>query len=245
MTHSGYERQLSETDHRDHALAHDASGAPIVGGPHIYPEQAAAGLWSTPTDIARALTWVQAALAGEHGAETLALMRHMLTATPPSRGMGFDVGGGDGARWFSKSGDTEGFGAFAVAYENGEGAVVMANGQSGPALARDVVRAIASAYGWPDFGPRMRTAVELSEDQMARIVGRYRYRAGEFTVRTENGALSLSSPGDEPEPAFAASTNEIFVLSEDASFVFDASHGSAQGGWILIGVSELPFQRVD
>jgi len=245
MTHSGFEQRLSAADRRTHAMAHGADGAPIAAGPHIYPEQAAAGLWSTPSDLARALIWLQGALAGEHGAETRDLVRRMLTDTPPSRGMGFDVGGAPGARWFSKSGDTEGFGAFVVAYEHGDGAVVMANGQSGAALARDVVRAIASAYGWPDFGSRVRSAVDISAAEKARLAGRYRYRAGEFTVALQDGALFLSSPGDEPDAAFAASASEIFTLAEDASFVFDASEGPAQSGRILIGASELPFQRID
>jgi CubicO group peptidase (beta-lactamase class C family) len=245
MTQSGFEQRLSDADRRTHAMGHLADGTPVVAGPHIYPEQAAAGLWSTPSDLAQALIWVQGALAGEHGAETQTLVRRMLTDAPPSRGMGFDVGGAPGARWFSKSGDTEGFGAFVVAYENGDGAVVMANGQSGATLARDVVRAIAGAYAWPDFGSRVRAAVDISAAEQARLVGRYRYRAGEFTVAQQDGALFLSSPGDEPDAAFAASASEVFTLAEDASFVFDSGDGPAQGGRILIGPSELPFQRIE
>lgn len=34
------------------ALPHDGNGKPIAGGPHTYPEQAAAGLWTTPSDLA-------------------------------------------------------------------------------------------------------------------------------------------------------------------------------------------------
>jgi CubicO group peptidase (beta-lactamase class C family) len=244
MMHSGYEQRLGPGQ-GDHALAHGADGAPIENGPYIYPEQAAAGLWSTPSDLALALVSIQRALAGERGADAQALARRMLTEVKPGRAMGFDVGGAEGARWFSKSGDTEGFGAFVVAYENGDGVAVMANGQSGSALAKDIVRAIAAAYGWRDFGSRERVAIALDAPAMARLAGRYRYRAGEFTVHYENGALAISSPGDEPDAAYAASADEIFTLSEDASFVFDASPGPAQAGRIVIGRTELPFQRIE
>jgi CubicO group peptidase (beta-lactamase class C family) len=245
MTHSGYEQRLSDAQRRDHAMAHDASGGLVGAGPHIYPEQAAAGLWTTPSDLALALISIQEALAGERGGEAQTLARRMLAEVKPGRAMGFDVGGASGARWFSKSGDTEGFGAFVVAYENGDGAVVMANGASGPALAKDIVRAVAAEYGWPDFGARERVAVSLDAPQMARLAGRYRYRAGEFTVHLENGALSISSPGDEADATFAASADEVFVLTEDVSFVFDASTGPAQAGHIQIGLTQLPFQRVE
>jgi hypothetical protein len=41
-----------------------------------------------------------------------------------------------------------------IAYEDGEGAVVMTNSDSGVELAWDVMRTIAHVYQWPDFGPR-------------------------------------------------------------------------------------------
>jgi CubicO group peptidase (beta-lactamase class C family) len=245
MRHSGYEQRLSEADRRTHALAHSPAGAPVEAGPHIYPEQAAAGLWSTPSDLALALISVQQSLNGSRGAQAQAQTERMLAEIMPGRAMGFDVGGTEGARWFSKGGDTEGYAAFVIAYENGDGAVVMTNGASGPALVQGVIRAMAAAYGWPDFASRERAAVTLDAPVMARLAGRYRYRAGEFSVHVEGGVISISSPGDEPEAAFAASANELFVLSQDVSFVFAPSDSAVQAGHIQLGLTELPFQRIE
>lgn len=240
MTHSGYEQGPGP----DRAQAHDRQGRPVEGGPFVYPEQAAAGLWSTPEDLARMLVRLQRALSGADGEAARERVREMLKEVKPGRGLGFDVGGTDGRRWFSKGGDTEGFGAFLIAFESGEGVVVMANGANGPVLAQDIVRGLAAEYGWEEFKPRERTAVPLTPAQMARLEGRYRYRdTGEFTVRQIDGRLTLSSPGEDPEPAYAASPDDLFGLTQDATFHFEPGDGPAQGGHIQLGRTRLPFQR--
>lgn len=242
MTHSGYGREQGG----DHAQAHDSQGRPVEGGPFLYPEYAAAGLWSTPADLAQALGSIQRALSGADGDAARERARRMLREVKPGRALGFDVGGAGDRRWFSKGGDTEGFGAFMVAFESGDGVVVMANGANGPVLAQDVVRGIAAAWGWEAFGPRERTAVPLTQAQRSRLEGRYRYRdTGEFTVRLVDGRLTLASPGEDPEAAYAASPDELFGLTQDAAFHFDPGDGPARGGHIQLGQTRLPFQRID
>lgn len=242
MTHSSYDQGPAP----GRAQAHDSKGRPVDGGPFLYPEHAAAGLWSTPEDLARALASLQRALSGVDGDAARDRAREMLLEVKPGRALGFDVGGTEGHRWFSKGGDTEGFGAFMVAFASGDGVVVMANGANGPILAQDIVRGLAAEYGWEGFKPRERTAVSLTPAQMSRLEGRYRYRdTGEFTVRMIDGRLTLSSPGEDPEPAYAASPDELFGLTQDAAFHFQPGDGPARGGHIQLGQSRLPFQRID
>lgn len=242
MTNSGYEPGPLG----GFAQAHDSRGRPVDGGPFIYPEHAAAGLWSTPGDLALALAGIQRALSDADGEAAGDRARRMLREVKPGRALGFDVGGVGDGRWFSKGGDTEGFGAFMIAFESGEGVVIMANGANGPVLAHDIVRGIAVAWSWNAFGPRERTAVALTPAQMSRLEGRYRYRdTGEFTVRLDAGRLTLVSPGEDPELAYAASPDELFGLTQDAAFHFDPGVGPAQGGHIQLGQNRLPFQRID
>ncbi len=53
MTHSSFLQPLPINDAPLAATPYRAAGAPVPGGPHIYPELAAAGLWTTPTDVAQ------------------------------------------------------------------------------------------------------------------------------------------------------------------------------------------------
>ena len=65
MTDSSFEQPLPKTKLLVAAMPHRANGQPIKGGPHVYPEMAAAGLWTTPTDLAKSAMGLQASLAGK------------------------------------------------------------------------------------------------------------------------------------------------------------------------------------
>jgi CubicO group peptidase (beta-lactamase class C family) len=66
MTDSTSEQPLPAARHTQAARAHNATGAkPQTNEPwRVFPEQAAAGLWTTPTDLARFAIEVQLALQG-------------------------------------------------------------------------------------------------------------------------------------------------------------------------------------
>ena len=53
LTHSTYAQPLDERWAPNRATAHASKSMPVAGGAHIYPELAAAGLWSTAGDLAQ------------------------------------------------------------------------------------------------------------------------------------------------------------------------------------------------
>src|SRR5262249_55780089 len=134
---------------------HRADGKPIPGHWHTYPEMAAAGLWTTPSDLARFAIELQRSLRGESNC-VLATesVRRMLTPVRGDYGLGFGIqGSGDSLR-FEHGGSNEGFKCQLVAFASrGQGAVVMTNGDLGGLLAHDILRAVARIYGWPAYQP--------------------------------------------------------------------------------------------
>jgi CubicO group peptidase (beta-lactamase class C family) len=247
MAHSSFAQPLLAKDLANAAMPHESDGTTVPGGPHVYPEMAAAGLWTTPSDLARLLVDIQHDLAGQAGGVlSPAMARRMLEPVTPDYSMGFDLGGAPDTGYFAKGGDTEGFGAFMVAYRtSGEGAAVMANGAGGEAFAEEVVRSIAAAYDWPDFKPLQRVAVTLSPAGLALYAGTYQYRHdGQFSISAKNGMLMIASPGDTPERLYPASATEFFVLSQDMSFVFDRLGKSVAAGHIAIGGDRINFERI-
>lgn len=248
MTHSGFAQPLRPQELRRAAKPHDVRGRAVAGGPHLYPERAAAGLWTTPSDLSRFLIDMQEALAGgRHAALNPATARRMLQPVIDRHAMGFDLGGSAAAGYFTKGGDTEGFVAFMVAYRGrGDGAVVMTNGARGGELAMDVVRGIADAYAWPDFQSRVRTPVALDRSTLAHYAGTYTYgEPRRFTIRVDRGHLTIASPGEPVERLYAESSTRLFVLSQNVTFVVDAEpNHPVRTGHIEVAGQRLPFHRV-
>jgi CubicO group peptidase (beta-lactamase class C family) len=203
------------------AAGHRAGGAPVPGGWHAYPELAAAGLWTTPADLARLVLGVQASLRGEPGAVLpAALARRMVTPVQARYALGLAVlGAGTDSAYFTHAGNNEGYRAVMVGFVNsGRGAVVMTNGEAGVDLAYEVLRAVAREYGWPGFRQRTRPLVAAAPDTLRRLAGRYRLAAGADTsviaVRAEGDRLAAALPGASAPLAFFPTTDGRFFSTD-------------------------------
>jgi CubicO group peptidase (beta-lactamase class C family) len=116
----------------------------IPGGARVYPEMAAAGLWSTPSDLARLVIGLQQALAGHADAIlSPALAREMLTPQTATHGLGPFVSGTGKALKFFHSGRNAGFDCLLVGTVAGRGAVIMMNTNAGSSVLNVILNAIA------------------------------------------------------------------------------------------------------
>jgi len=153
MTRSGFLRPRP----RDVAAGHDREGAPLPGGGNAYPELAAAGLWTTPSDYGRFVIALQNAWAGRPGALLRApTARTMMTPIHSGYGLGITIMERGGRPVVTHGGANEGFECRFVAWLDGsrQGLVVMTNGDNGGFLAAAIQRTLAQAYGWADaLGP--------------------------------------------------------------------------------------------
>jgi CubicO group peptidase (beta-lactamase class C family) len=154
MTRSTYEQPLPKSRLGEVALPYRADGQPVPGGPHVYPEMAPAGLWTTPSDLARYAIEVQKSLAGtSNHVLSEAMIRQMLTPGLNHQGLGPGVGGSANHPYFTHGGANEGYRCNLIAYNNGDGVVIMTNSDNGGELASEIQRSVAREYKWPDFQP--------------------------------------------------------------------------------------------
>jgi CubicO group peptidase (beta-lactamase class C family) len=175
MTHTTYEQPLPAALRSMAATPYTADGTAVPGGAHTYPEMAAAGLWTTPSDLARYMIENQQSLQGKaNHVLSRELTQQMVTPGKGNWGLGLQIGGSPSNPYFSHGGVNEGFESLFIEYEhNGEGAAVMTNAQGGMRLASEVMSSIAVAYDWPDFRPVVRTAIKVDRSVLARYVGNY------------------------------------------------------------------------
>lgn len=198
MIRSTYEQPIPHGRQDDIATGYRPDGEPVGGGWHTYPEQAAAGLWTTPTELALYAREVQRARRGDSArvlTETLA--REMLTPDEDSWGLGPGISE-DGER-FRHGGSNQGFRSTFMAYiDDDDGVFVMTNSDSGSDLAREIAITVADTYGWSGPRPRELVPVDLAAELRGRYVGTYvvAERGIEFEVALEERGLALSWPGD-------------------------------------------------
>ncbi|MBR0647261.1 serine hydrolase domain-containing protein [Plastoroseomonas hellenica] len=151
MTDSSFEQPLPADRETLTARGHNAFGRGMGARWHVYPEQAAAGLWTTPTDLAKFMIDVQRTLAGQSSAVlTRATMQEMVTPVGVgSYAIGFSITRKGEGWYFEHGGSNWGFRCLATAHRaKGYGVVVMTNGDNGQPLAQEIVDRVARAYGW-------------------------------------------------------------------------------------------------
>jgi serine/threonine protein kinase/CubicO group peptidase (beta-lactamase class C family) len=150
MDHSGFQQPPPSGLHALAAIGHD-HGTPIPGGWRIYPELAAAGLWTTPSDLARFVIAMLDAKQGNPGAIiTKDLAAEMLRKQSGSFGLGLVVRGAGPSSSFDHEGEITGFACRLIGFpETGQGAVLMTNGDRGSALIDELEQSLRAEYGWP------------------------------------------------------------------------------------------------
>jgi CubicO group peptidase (beta-lactamase class C family) len=174
MTHSTFQQPLPAELESSAAMPHDLNGDPIPGGGHTYPEMAAAGLWSTPSDLARFIIEIQSSLQGKSNhVLSPEMTRQMLGPGLGNWGLGFRIGGSCSAPQFSHHGCNHGFESILFAYEReGMGAVVMTNAHHGSVLAAEIIQSIATEYNWPDYHPDFPSPLSINPRMLPIAIGK-------------------------------------------------------------------------
>jgi CubicO group peptidase (beta-lactamase class C family) len=223
MTHSTYEQPLPASLMTDAASPYTADGGLVPGGAHTYPEMAAAGLWTTPSDLAKYIIEVQKSLTGKaNHVLNSEMTTAMLTSGKNHWGLGVEVGGSDAKPYFTHGGINEGFQSLFDAYEkDGDGAVVMTNSAAGLEIAAQVIRTIAMEYNWPDFQPAHRTLAKVDRSVLERYVGTYMATPTfgvDFTL--EGDQLFSQGARQRKVPIYPESESKFFMKVNDAEIDF-------------------------
>lgn len=246
MTRSSYEQPISPEHDRNAARAHDGEGRSRGPKWHVYPEMAAAGLWTTAGDLARFLIEVQTSVRGESNRVLdRAHAREMITPV----GVGeFAVGFGlskMGEGWyFQHGGSNWGFRGTMTAHTvKGYGLAILTNADQGGALAGEVSRRIQDAYAWDSRAapvprgyapPVEREEIAVDRAVLARYVGTYRLNDElELVVTLGDDGLLVTPTGQATLPLFAESETEFFLRAVNVQITFTVDDAGGVDGLIL------------
>jgi CubicO group peptidase (beta-lactamase class C family) len=220
MSHSAFVQPLPRSLKRSAATAYGSDGKPITGDFHTYPELAAAGLWTTPSDLARAAIEIQNDYAGTSTKLLSKDMAHqMLTHQKDDWGLGVALSAADHPLRFGHGGSNEGFRCDLQAYiGSGQGIAIMTNGDGGGPLIEELKRAVAQEYGWPDFKPEQKATVPIDPATLSAYAGSYLLAIPDATepkvhLAVREGRLLFQADplGPEPVELFAESETQFFA----------------------------------
>ena len=224
MTHSTFDQPLPHNLEAIAATGHDMKGEPLNGRWHIFPQAAAAGLWTTPTDLAQFAIELQKSYDGRSNRVlSVDMTREMLRKQVGGYGLGLWLGGKEKITNFSHAGQNEGYTCILVDYlDTGKGAVIMTNGDRGSGLFNEILRAIAREYGWPDYQPIEKTVADVDPAMYRSYVGDYDVNGILTTITTDGQQLfALASPlGPEPVRLYPSAEDRFFLLEQDVDLAF-------------------------
>lgn len=214
MSTSTFENPLPQKYHAMAATGFRANGAEVEGKWPIYPEMAAAGLWTTPSQL---LLWAkeiqQIQQTQKDGLLKVSTVNAMLTPGMNNHGLGPGVS----EHTFGHGGADEGFRANLVAWKEFPVAVVIMVNSDNGSIIQELMLSIAKEYDLPGIEPMRRGIKEQSAEQLQRFTGKYNLPGiGDLQLVVKGNGLSGTSDfWKEP----------VFFLPESDTTFFDKSDG--------------------
>lgn len=221
MKNSTYMQPLPVGLQSNAARGHSSDGSMIDGKWHTYPEMAAAGLWTTPTDLLKYAMDVQRSLAGEpNHVLSQEMTREMLKKQIDSQGLGPGVRGEGDSLTFGHGGSNAGYRCQLLAFAQiGQGVAIMTNSDNGMALATEILRSFSNACGWSFYKPVIKSIYPIGKEKLAEYAGLYQYDQKDLNaeISVSGDHLTGLQLWDSLSFEMYPEANDLFFNKEDGS----------------------------
>lgn len=238
MKNSSYQQPLPPELAKLTATGHYNNRSSVEGRWHIYPEMAAAGLWTTPSDLARFAIGIQNAYAGKSGSVlSRSMARQMLTDQKNRDGLGVFLQGDSTMLRFGHNGRDEGFDALLTAsMDKGQGIVIMINANDNSHMMGRIVDFIADYYHWDGFPVKTAKPVAINVDSkvLKAFEGRYElFNNRIVTFEAENQRLFTIEDDFVDEEFVPVANNKFTSTDRNVSVIFNTDANGNVTGFTL------------
>lgn len=197
MKNSTYQQPITKKWQNNISAAYDRNGKLIKGLWNNYPEQAAAGLWTTASDLALYCIEIQDIVQGKReGVLTKETVDKMLTKHKNAWGLGPYLQNEKDSLIFSHGGKNAGFTNDMIAYAyQGNALIVMTNADNGGKLISEIKNAISKYYNWSISQPKTIEIIKLSDTELKQYSGKYELKGQNliFEVQFKENQLFLTN----------------------------------------------------
>jgi CubicO group peptidase (beta-lactamase class C family) len=226
MTNSSYNQPPAVSQRKNLATGYKSNGNEVPGKYFVYPEKAAAGLWTTPTDICKYILEMQQAYQGK-SSKVLNQEMVKLHVTPYKNdvAMGTFIQNRNGEKYFDHTASNEGFsGLFIGGLTNGKGAAIFVNSDNASILF-ELVNTIALVYNWSGFKkPEQITTVPVNDTITSKYIGEYITDGFFSEIKKEKDGLYFWTDGISSKMYFTSSTDfRNIELGGTKTFTFDSA----------------------
>ncbi|MCX6223020.1 MAG: serine hydrolase [Bacteroidia bacterium] len=192
---------------------------------NTYPQLAAGGLWSTPSDLARFAIVIQNSYQGKSNKIISQNMtKQMLTKGLGNWGLGFCLDGQNDSLSFSHGGSNDGFRCNMFAFASlDKGIVIMTNSDNGEQLYNEILRSASIVYNWNKYTPVVKTVIDFDTISLKKYVGTYQLQPGaevDFTIK-DNKLYGRNSWDNYSYPIYAESEIKFFEIKLPLEIKFD------------------------
>ncbi len=240
-----------------------------AGTPYVYPQQAAAGLYTTAGDLAKFLIDLQQSYRGKGQILSKEMLHEMMQPQAQVSEGEFkeEIAVGpfllqrkdnksDKGIYFMFDGVNAGFTAFSIGnLSEGYGVVVLLNsGDDFNALGKEIIRAVAKTYQWHNFLPTPVKVAQVDDQTLNAYVGRYRQdkdvvisirREGPYLVEQFNGGKDiLCYPIGNDSIVFSDYKIKGFFKRNEKGEVISLQSIYAKEPWLRMQDSELSFSEL-
>jgi CubicO group peptidase (beta-lactamase class C family) len=224
------------------ATGYSRDGTEIIGKYCIYPELAAGGLWTTPTDIARYIVETQLSLLGK-SSKVLSPELTKIRLTPFDGYSALGVYIHHHGKYFEFSGGNQGFTSkYWADMENGNGVVVMVNSANVTILS-EIINSVASTYHWESFyKPVIKNVISITDSILNSYVGDYYFGDTKMSVIKKNGRLFIID--DWPLELYFTTQNDFFVSEVEGYFRFQQDTDGNVTGFLDLNTGRVANRLV-
>ncbi|MFW0717412.1 serine hydrolase domain-containing protein [Pedobacter sp. N23S346] len=199
---------------------------------HIYPEQAAAGLWTNPTELSKYVIEVQKSLLGESN-KSLSQEMTKLMLTPyldNSAALGIFIEDKEGTKYFRHGGVNEGFTSlYFGSLKDGNGVVVMCN-STDKTILYEIINSIATVYKWKNFyKPELKKVIKINSSELTKFTGKYSSNDREYIISQDKGNLFLELSGQKWQVYFTSETDFFMYQAPGINNQFIYSNNKIEG----------------
>lgn len=252
MTNSTYSQPLKESMQSNASAAYYGSGEIIEGLWHNYPEQAAAGLWTTPTDLAKYIIEIHKIYTSDYeGVLSKEMVNRMLTKDKNDWGLGPSLRNENDSLIFGHGGKNAGFTNDMMAFaKSGDGVIVMTSADNGGRLIGEILRSVSNYYNWGTHNQREVEIIEMSNEELEKYKGKYLLDfqvpgIGDYIINVAivDGKIHVVDPNNNDENLLSPQEDMKFIDLENGDRIEVKTDDS--GNISLLWNGQYTFNKVE